>query len=239
MPDSQTGATPATSSATPEPNSQANPEPTWAAAPSTNPPASSAPPPPATGDDEPLGEPGRRALEDERQKRRDAEKRAKDAEKKAADLEAEKLTDDEKRNKRLAELEASEASWNQERRQLRIEQGIARLAGKLKLVDVETVARLVDPAKVTFDDSGSPTNIEEVVTAIVTDKPFLATTAAPPPPPAGGINAGDGLTSQPPPNLTADELAAAKAAGMDPAKYAALRGKTTLGEWQASQPKTT
>lgn len=235
MPETQTGATPATPSATPGPNDQAAPAATGSPPPATPPTPPVDPPEPPATDDSELGEGGKAALEAERKARRDAEKRAKDAEKKAADLESEKLTEDQRKAKRLEELEAEKTAWERERQQYRIEQAVGRLTAKLKLVDVETVVRLVDSGRVEFDDSGIPTNVEKLVGDLVKEKPFLATTAATPPP-AGGINAGDGTSGGPPPNLTADELEAAKASGMTPERYAAMKSVKTLDDWKAMQP---
>lgn len=170
-----------------------------------------------------------------KEERDNALKAAKKAEGDLKKLQEASLSEQEKRDKRLEELEAEKTVWERERQQNRIEQAVGRLTAKLKLVDVETVVRLVDPARVEFDDKGSPTNVEQLVTDLIRDKPFLATTA-PTPPPAGGINAGDGTSGGPPPNLTADELEAAKASGMTPERYAAMKGVKTLDDWKAMQP---
>jgi hypothetical protein len=239
MPETQTGATPATPSATPGPNDQAPPVATGSPnPPPATPPAAPSTEPPATGAeaDKPLGEAGQRALEEERRLRRDAEKLAKDEKKRADALESEKLTEDQRRTKRLDELEAEKVGWERERQQLRIEQAVARLTTKLKLVDVETVVRLVDPAKVEFDDAGQPTNVEDVVKVLIVDKPFLVSAGTAPTPPTPGINAGDGTSGGPPPNLTADELEAAKQLGMAPETYERMKGVRTLEDYQKAQP---
>jgi hypothetical protein len=174
------------------------------------------------------------AIKAERKLKAEAERKARDEKKRADDLESEKLSEDEKRTKRLAELEAEQKAWEQERREYRIEQAIGRLAPSLSLVDVETVLRLVDQAQITFDDNGIPTNVETVVKDLVKAKPFLAGKAAPAAP--GGINAGDGTSSGPPPKLTAEELEAAKKAGMTPERYAAMKSVTTIDDWKKTQP---
>jgi hypothetical protein len=235
----QTGATPATSDATTEPNDQANPAATGET-PSTTPPPTTTPPPapPATDDADALGDPGKRALDRMKAERDEAERLRKKAEGDLKKLQEASLSEQEKRDQRLAELEAEKVGWERERQQNRIEQAVGRLATKLKLVDVETVVRLVDPAQVTFDDQGSPTNVEQLVTDLVKEKAFLVGQAAAPPP-AGGINAGDGTSGGPPPKLTAEELQAAKDAGMTPERYAQLKSVSTLTDWQATRPKPT
>lgn len=234
-----TSATPATSTATAEPNSQATPAATGEPTPTTPPPAPTTPEPePATGDGEGLGDAGKRAIDRMKEERDNALKAAKKAEGDLKKLQEASLSEQEKRDQRLAKLEAEKVGWESERQQNRIEQAVGRLATKLKLVDVETVVRLVDQATVTFDDQGSPTNVEQLVTDLVADKPFLAGPTAPPPP-AGGINAGDGTSGGPPPKLTAEELQAAKDAGMTPERYAQLKSVSTLTDWQATRPKPT
>jgi hypothetical protein len=167
--------------------------------------------------------------------RDEAERLRKKAEGDLRKLQEASLSEQEKRDKRLEELEAEQKAWERERQQNRIEQAVGRLAAKLKLVDVETVVRLVDGARVEFDDQGNPKNVEQLVTDLVKDKPFLVG-QAPAAPAPGGINAGDGTSGGPPPNLTADELGAAKASGMTPERYAAMKSVKTLDDWKAIQP---
>lgn len=203
-------------------------------------PSPAAEPQPATGEGSPeaqatepeLGEGGNSALQAERTARRDAERRAKAAEKALKEKEDAELSEAQKQAKRLADLEAEKATWEQERQTVYLTAAVSDLSPKLGLVDVDAVTRLLDRSAVEFDESGRPTNAEELVRALVRSKPYLA--GGRPQPPVG-TNATEGTTSGPAPVLTADELEAAKATGMSPERYAALKGVRTVEDWQATR----
>lgn len=133
-----------------------------------------------------------------------------------------------------AALKGEKAAWLAERQDLYVEQAITRLAGKLPVVDIDAVARLLDRSALTFGDDGRPTNAEDTLRALLKDRPYLAGTPRPLPAPNANATAGTG--AGPVPDLTADELAMARLAGMTPEKYAASKKARTYDEWQASQP---
>lgn len=156
------GATPAAGGATP-PQSTAD---TAAAA-------------PATGTDgaastEPLGDAGKKALEAERAAARDALKRAEKAEKDLKALQEAQLSDAEKRDKRLAELEAERTTWDLERQRLVLERAVERQAVKAG-ADPEIVLAMVlaNRSNVEFEADGSPKNLDRVIGDLVKAKPGL------------------------------------------------------------------
>jgi hypothetical protein len=68
------------------------------------------------------------------------------------------------------ELEALKNSFKQQK----VESQIVSVASRLNVVDTDAVARLIDTSKFEYDDEGNPTNTEDVVKALLSDKPYLA-----------------------------------------------------------------
>lgn len=106
-----------------------------------------------------------------------------------------------------------------------------------QLVDATAAAKLI--TGVEYDDDHAPTNFDERLAATVEQYPFLKGEAKPPTPEKPDINGPDGRKPGPRPNLTADELEAAQAAGMTPERYEAMKGVSTLAEFQAAQQRLT
>lgn len=239
-------ATPAATagSGTPAPGTVTDP--TVTAPPPATPPATGAPAVPATGtpppaDAAPTYTPEQIAelvASNERiqkalaESNKENEKRRKDA--KA--IEDAKLTDEERAKGERAEFEAQREAFLVEQAELRVNQQVLGLAGRLGLVDVDIVTRLIDWDDLEFDDTGAPTNVEAVVKAIIARKPILAGKPGPTPGSPTGNNAGSGTGGgQPAPALTAQELAAATQAGISPERFAALKGVKTLEDWKATR----
>ncbi len=142
--------------------------------------------------------------------------------------------DVERQAAKLAVLESEKASWERERQEHYVEQAVARLSGKHAVVDLDAAVRLMDWSELQFDGDGRPTNAEDVLKALLKERPYLA--GPPRPPAASNVNASAGTGAGPTPALTADELAAAQTAGMTPEHYAALKSVRTLTDWQATRP---
>ena len=126
-----------------------------------------------------------------------------DATKTEADKQAEKLTAAEKR---AEELEAKE-------RATAIRLDVEREARKLKVVDEDAAYRLLDLNAVKVDKDGKPTNVAELVAALVKAKPFLL----------GGTSGGPsgGGPTNPPRNRGGDD----KTVSMNEALAAHYAGK--------------
>ena len=94
-----------------------------------------------------------------------------DAQKAADDA---KLSDQEKLQKRLAELEkaAAEASSNLQQRVMEYEVKLA--ASRLGIVDPDAAWRLIDASSLEFDESGKPKNLDRVLNELLKDKPWLS-----------------------------------------------------------------
>lgn len=145
------------------------------------PPASEPPAPPATGvaDDGALGEAGKRALEAERAARRDAEARAKAAADELDKLKTAALSEDEKRQKRLADLERDQADWQRERQEFLLERAVERSAAKLGFADPADALGLLDRTALEFETDGRPRNVEQQLQALAKAKPYLLNQARP------------------------------------------------------------
>lgn len=116
---------------------------------------------------------------------------AADYRKKLRELEAQvkseadaKLTDAEKLNKRLADLERQQADAQRERQERTTRYEVMLAAGKVGIVDPEAAYRLLDLKVLEFDDEGNPQNVEAALGDLLKAKPFLAGT----PMPAGGAS---------------------------------------------------
>ena len=125
--------------------------------------------------DVPLGDTGKRALEAERKAASDARRRAEAAEKELQALKDAALSDGEKRDKRLAELEAERAVWTQERDNMILRATIEREAVKAG-ADPELVlgTLLLNRDSIEMAD-GAPTNVAALVAGLVKSKPGLIT----------------------------------------------------------------
>lgn len=200
------------------------------ATPVQTPPPGGTPPPaepptpaaPATGTTdggtEPLGEPGLKALEDERRSRRDAEKRASSAEDELKKLREASLTEAEKREQRLTDLERAEADWKRERQELRLSRDVERAAAKAGFIDPGDAWRLIDISSVEFDAEETAQNVDTLVSDLAKAKPHLISAGQPPPPPRPAGSFDTGLSGGPPGSRTysREEL-------RDPAFFAANR----------------
>lgn len=92
-------------------------------------------------------------------------------------LEDAALSETEKRDKRLSELETQQADWQRERQELITRQEVNAASIRLKIVDPDAAYALLDHSKI-VSENGKPTNIDELLTALVKAKPYLLPPAA-------------------------------------------------------------
>jgi hypothetical protein len=91
---------------------------------------------------------------------------------KLGDLErAQKIADD--AQKQVAERDQIITTTQRELLDLKITRAIERKAGELGIIDPDAAARLIDWADLDFDDKGLPKNLDAVLTALLTAKPYL------------------------------------------------------------------
>jgi len=134
---------------------------------------------------------------------------------------------------------AEKEAFERERLEFRLQQQMVREVGpKLNLIDPVDALWLIDWEQLDFDDEGNAKNLEALVRTLAEAKPYIvkAPSGPPPPPTAPTIGASSGAAPGPAPALTADELEAAKTTGMDPARYARLKGVKTLDDWTKITP---
>jgi hypothetical protein len=178
---------------------------------------------------------------------REAEKALKDELKEANKAKAElQAIKDAEKSELEREREAREKLEN-ENPKLKEELRDARLTAALAdpslgVVEPETAANMLKQRGLTFGDDGKPENLAEAVEKLLEAKPFLKGGPAEPPKPAvPNIDAGAGQGNGPAPNLTAEELDAAKELGQDPILFAELKrarkengGMMTYEQYQAA-----
>lgn len=159
---------------------------------------------------------------------------AKKAQDELAAIKAAQLTDQEKQAAELERLRAVAADGATALREARLLAALAK--PDVGLVDATAAAALI--TGVVYDETGTPTNLDERIAALKTERPFLlATPLTPVVPPVPGINPGGGHQPGPAPTLTVEEAQQAQQAGMDPAHFAALKeigtASNQLEAWQA------
>lgn len=191
------GATPAVPSATPGQSSQITEEPA-----------------PPVGSEAALGEAGTRALEAERKARRDAEKAFRAARDELDQLKTAKLSAEEQKDRRLAELERKEADWAVEKASFVLRDSVTRAATRLGFVDPTDAIGLLDRASIDHDPDGTPTNVDRLLADLAKTKPYLLARSTPAP--AGFDTGTGGATPVRGRTYTRDQL-------RDPAFFAANR----------------
>lgn len=120
----------------------------------------------------------RSALQKEREARKEIERQMRD-------LQERDLPEAAKAQRRLADLEGQQATWERTRDRLSLENEVLRHATAIGFRNPDDAARLIDEDALTRDDNGRPTNVKQVLQRILTDKPYLRATA-----PTGGADQG-------------------------------------------------
>ncbi len=103
-----------------------------------------------------------------------------------------KLSEQEKLQKRLKELEQLTESQEKALRAATTEYEVKLAAARLGIVDPEAAWKLLNVSDLEFDESGKPKNLENALKELIKNKPYLAGTVA--------RNAGAGSGSRSPDN---------------------------------------
>lgn len=144
------------------------------------------------------------------------------------------MTEAEQAAAALKKLQAERDEWQAEKRKLLADAEARDLGAKLGLIDYRDALALIPPDQIVIDEtSGKPTNLEQLFRDLVKEKGYLVEKATKPAPPSTGAAAG--TSGGPAPRLTADELDAANKAGIAPERWAALKGVSTLADWQKTR----
>ena len=173
-------------------------------------------------------------------KLRDEVKAAKAAAKENADavaklktIEDAQLSEHDKLEKRVTEYEQREAVWAAEKKETALKLGVFSLQATLGVADTDLALAALDRSQVEYDDTGQPTNLQDVLTALLEAKPLLKGVTVPPA--SGSLNAGAGAQTGPPLKLSAEQLEAAQQLGMTAESYAAMGNVKTYEDWQKAQ----
>jgi hypothetical protein len=148
-------------------------------------------------------------------------KELRDKAKKYDDLEAQSKSELERERERAEKAEKEAEAARAEAKETRLKSAILAEAGKAdrKVVDPEAILSLIDKKSLTLDDSGAPTNITEVMDALLEAKPYLVSTGSTTTTRTGaadqGARGGDGGKEQlaSTDGMSADEIAEAVADG--------------------------
>jgi hypothetical protein len=86
-----------------------------------------------------------------------------------------KLPEQERLQRRLADLERQASTFEQERREWRVREAVTQAAVKLGFRDPAD-AYLHGASRIEYDDAGMPTNVESVLRAVLREKDYLSAT---------------------------------------------------------------
>ena len=92
-----------------------------------------------------------------------AERELAKAQARIQELEQANMSEAEKRDRRLAELEAERATWDMERQSLTLRHAVWQEAVKAGAVYPDLVVQAISPAQVEWGKDGSPSNVGKVV----------------------------------------------------------------------------
>lgn len=114
------------------------------------------------------------------------------------------MSETERLQQRVAELERANADYLTERQERSIRYAVATASNKLGIVDADAAYRLLDLAELETDDNGDPKDIEKALKDLLKKRPYLAAVTQQ----VRNINAGDGRGAPPPEDakLRDDEL---------------------------------
>lgn len=101
-------------------------------------------------------------------------KRMRELEQQVKQHEEAKLSESERLQKRLSELEREREAWMRERQERTLKYETMLTASRLGIVDPEAAYRLLDLAKLDFDDDGAPKNLDQALKDLLKAKPYLA-----------------------------------------------------------------
>lgn len=90
-----------------------------------------------------------------------------------AQIEAEKLSEKEKLEKKLSELQLQHDTTTRQAQERIINYEVRLQAAQMGIVDPDAAAKLLDWSEIEYEDNGSPTNVQELLNALVKAKPYL------------------------------------------------------------------
>lgn len=130
---------------------------------------------------------------------------------KLEEIEAAQLSEVDRLKKEREELAAQAAKAQSDLQESRIESKVTSVAAMKGAVDPEAVLRLIDRKQITLGDDGQVSGVEEAVTALLAEKPYLVGKTTP----KGGLDGGVRNTADAPDpsSMQMDEYVKARKAG--------------------------
>lgn len=104
--------------------------------------------------------------------------KANELDKLKAEAEAANLSETEKLQKKLAELQKAHDTVTRQSQERIISYEVRLQAAQMGIVDPDAAAKLLDWSGIEYDDSGTPTNVSDLLKALIKAKPYLAGKAA-------------------------------------------------------------
>jgi hypothetical protein len=172
-----------------------------------------------------------RIIEQLRKENAAARKRLDTFEKAQQEAEAAKLSDQQKLEKKLADLQKAHDDAIKEKQELAIAHAVSLQAQKLGFQDPDDARRFLDMAALEFDGNGTPTNVESLLKDVLKNKPYLAGKSA--------VSTSGGATN---PSRSASaaqqELSWAYITSLKPADWNAFtpERKQEIQRWQLNNP---
>jgi small-conductance mechanosensitive channel len=153
-------------------------------------------------------------------------------------VDAEKLSAEEKQElarqnleKQLADLQSQHANATRQSQERIINYEVRLQAAQMGIVDPDAAARLLDWAEIEYDDeSGAPTNVQALLNALISAKPYLKASPARSAPSSGGATNPSRTTT-----TASKEISWEMIAQLTPAEYAA-RSKD-IQAWMAKNSR--
>jgi hypothetical protein len=160
----------------------------------------------------------------------EAAKHRKDAKELAAfkdQIESEKLSQQEKLEKKLADLQKNHDDYLLRTQERIVNTEIRAQAASLGFADLNDAIRLIDRSELEYDDDGAPINAKEVLESMLKTKPYLA---KPMSKPAPSVSATNPSRSQSNTNALSWEIISK----MTPDEY--NRQRAEINKWMAKNP---
>ncbi len=155
--------------------------------------------------------------------------KAKELDELKAQIEAEKLSETERLQKQLAELQRTHDDHLRTTQERTVTYEVQLQAARMGIVDPGAAAKLLDWSELEFDDNGAPSNVNALLGQLLEAKPYLAGKAVQIAPSSGGATNPPRSTSQAPAPLSWEVIGK-----MKPQEYDARRAE--IRQWIAEHP---
>lgn len=162
-----------------------------------------------------------RAQRDSENKLKAEVKELREAKAKLDKIEADQLSEKERLEKQVSDLEGKVGTADVELREARLLRAV--ISSKVKVADADVAATLLKD-RIEYED-GKPQNVDDALTALLEEKPILKGKL-----PAPSVDGGEGGGAAERPNLTAEQAQMAQMFGLKPEEYAAWSNKQSATE---------